>query len=265
MNAIKLCEAELEALQELVLDGYPFAQVLYVLQFRTRMSFDSFTVGDRSNNTVKESWLGDCIERRAKQGSRFSSKRRSRQFIQRQIAKLVEYGLLQRLEKKHQRSPMCFFFPLAARGLNRILEERTMSEHKTSDNKLLFDEDIENPVNSTADIVRTSVDNFESSDNEKQAKSEHIPVNRNLYPNNNVYNAREDEEKVLRGDGYLIPKDWMPSEHVESEVKKRTFCSDLEFEWHVQSFRIYWLERGESRSDWNHVFLWFTRNHGLTR
>jgi len=268
LNAIKLCEAELEALQELVLDGYPFAHIMYVLQFRPRMSFDSFTVGDKANNTVKESWLGDCIERQVRQGSRFPAKRRSRDFIQRQIKMLCKYGLLKRLKKEHQRSPMCFFFPLACAGLNRSQEVRTMSAQTQTHNTSLCEPHKENPVNSTADVVRTSVDNFEGTHNEKKAKCAHIPVNRNLLHSNNILGntaSALDENGVRRGDGFLIPKDWQPSAEIEKNIKAEKFCSDDEFNWHVSAFRMYWLERGEVRKSWNDVFVWFTREYGLTR
>ena len=254
MTAIKLCEAEIEALQNLWWEGYIYALAIYAFALRPRMNFDSFTVGDNKNNSVSYRWIRNCLERHSKNGSHWAEKKVSEDRIKRELKKMCEHGLLRALDKPNKFSPMRFFFPLASVGLKGFQEERQRSAKSGSPSGLVGEPAGENPEFSGGLSRRSSVDNFEGAPSGKNGGSSLIPVNRNIIPNN-IYN----------GDGCSIPKDWKPKKESVDQVRQITLCSDAELDWHIAAFVFYWLERGEARSSWDEVFIWFTSNHGLLR
>lgn len=137
-----LNDEELDRLQDLLWSGYPFAYVLYVQEIRRYMDRATGVVGDRRK--VCEQGMRETLEREAKRGPNGTGKKRSRDFVQRQISALQKFGLVERLPKGGQFLAMRFYLPLAVPGLNRPQEMRTvmhtvMHTDKTRKNPVVTD------------------------------------------------------------------------------------------------------------------------------
>ena len=126
MAGLFLTTPELEQLHELVWQGYPLAMVLYVMDLRRYMDVGTGIVGDRRR--ICEQGLRETLEREAKRGPKGAPKRRSRDYIQRQLSALEKFGLIQRLPKAGQFSAMRFYLPLAMTGLKGPQEMRTVMD-----------------------------------------------------------------------------------------------------------------------------------------
>lgn len=111
-------EAEMQRCQELVHAGYPFAVLIYQLELRPNMDYETGVVGIKRR--LCELGLITLLERQVRQGSRHPKKVWNRHKIQRQLKALVKFGLIER-----EGLPMVFRLPLAFFGSLRAVEVRT--------------------------------------------------------------------------------------------------------------------------------------------
>tara|TARA_R110000868_G_scaffold111743_7_gene301458 strand:+ start:1705 stop:2487 length:783 start_codon:yes stop_codon:yes gene_type:complete len=115
---------EWQALDDLVIDGYLLAYVMYVSSFRRRMDFDTAVVGRSKPSSVSYAYLQSLLERRSKPGSHWKTQCPSLNEIRGEISALEKAGLLTRLPKLNKTDPMLFLLPLADRGAVRVEEEQ---------------------------------------------------------------------------------------------------------------------------------------------
>ena len=126
---------EMHALDDLVVDGYLLAYVMYIGSFRRRMNFNTAVVGATKDSMVSLGYLQQCLERRAKRGSHWKSQCPTIDEIRGEISALEKVGLLRRLPKKKRNDPMLFFLPLADMGAFRTQEEPQMNPKRRTPNK----------------------------------------------------------------------------------------------------------------------------------
>lgn len=254
-------EHEQKVFQSLIWDGYPFAVLIYVMELRPHMDAATHIVGDK--RTVCESGIAEMLERQCKPGSHSgSTKRRDRNYIQRQLKVLEDVGLIQRLKKKKRNSPMRLYLPLADTGSFRPQEERTRSEQPGANNVLLCAPDAEFPEVAGPALVRSSVDNLAGANIENHGRSAQHQESGITINNKNKLTSSDDENfdfGAVTGEVW-IAEDWEPSEQL---------VKDLEFQyslpaWFIRmqggAFRIHARENGYTNSDWPGAFrLWIRR------
>ena len=274
MATFRLNDAEQNALQELTWRGHIFASLMYLHEFRRRMDFKTCTVGATEHSTVREDFLAACVELRPVAGSHYKPKTHKRDFVQKQIKRLVEVGLLRRLEKASRRAPMKFFFPLAA-GAPVISSQEVgtvtalSGEHYAAGcGKPKAGEALRSVGNSRA------VDNMGGGHYPKKGGRAHIlDVPEYNYQNQNIpTRAKEDTAPVdnchfefvgvNRGGQAVAPIDrnWVPDVECVNVLASKHGVETAFVLHRAKYFRFYWLEHGGARTGWNAQFMsWFNR------
>ncbi len=257
MVAIRFSGEEMEALTGF---GYseelgryllsPEAVMIYMCFLRPRMDFATGLIGYPAS--VSYGGL-------RKELSRYEGKARNTlanatvQQLRRLLGELIEAGLLERREHPNPRGfkvvPMLFFAPLAGCDLVSVNSKQhggnAGGRHKDracgkggEAHELQGGDGISEGV---ANDGRCSVGFTES----QRISSLSADIN-----NHNTSCARE----ALRGDGYAIPKDWVPEVSMVDRLVVELRVPAEFILAYVPEFRIYWVDTCEIRSSWNKVF-----------
>lgn len=276
MAAIRLNEAEQEAIQGLTWQGHIFAVLMYVLEFRRRMNFATFTVGETPESEVSEKFLADCVECRPKAGSHYKKKTHDRHFVQRQIKVLVDAGLLERLPKQKRLEAMRFFFPLAAVEKNRFQEVSTMrvlrGEH-VNEKQSITSEPLEILEGERCAVVDNSVGEHYPKTGGSALILGLLDKNKNKNKNKNGADSLEfdvgssfsDLDFVNQDDDRQrlpISREWVVPDEV-AEILAKKFKLPVGFvRAYGMDFRFSSIESGIASRKWNAVFIDYF-NRGL--
>lgn len=247
------------------------AQVLYLRILRRRMDFATGVVG----LTCKLSYqlIGEWLEVRPPAKSTKPVVRLTVSEIRSAITQLERSGLIVRVEKDGEVLPLVFFLPFARTGLIREKYERQDERQQNSvratanagENialvngvKTLTNSNSSTPYlavdNSKKEAQKTGMNDSKTAD-ERQDERQTSGMSESCYrlSLNKIYSG-------LRGNGAVIPDDWMPS-----DVTKLNICRELNLpinfvESKARDIRLLWKMDSVVAYDWDKYFYGYCKN-----
>lgn len=258
--------------EDAAMDYLPHAaQVLYLRVLRRRMDFNTGVVGISCRISYQQ--IGEWLEVRPPAKSTKPIVRLTVGEIRAALVQLERAGLIVRVERDGEVMPLVFLLPFARTGLIREKYEQQDEQQQKAvraTGNLHFvsgaNKNGKNQTISTACGPYLAVDNSQKPDqktgmNNRKTKDEQQDEQQTSGMSESCYRlSLKTIYSGLRGNGAVIPDDWMPS-----DANKLTICRELSLpinfvESKARDIRLLWKLDLVVAYDWDKYFYGYCKN-----